>query len=410
MNSNKIEKAKKPAMVVLISIVVSIIVLIVGILGMKMLASMKTPPAEAKNGERPLRVEAMQVKQEDIPVFITGYGEVKTFNVVPIAPEVTGKIVKIHSRLEAGEIIPKGEILFKIDPRDYMTVCKTGRDRLRILKRSQELAKKEYERVRVLFEKNSVGTQAGVEAAEKAMLSASDLTNQIAQVLETAETNLERCEVRAPFNARVKSVSLEKGQYVTPGQNVVILADDSVLEIQVPLDSRDAREWLRFNGEKADGKTAWFASLEQVLCKIRWTENNNGQTWDGQLHRVVKFDQQTRTLTVAVRVYAETAVKKNPQSLPLVEGMFCSVKIPGRTLNNVFRLPRQAVSFENTVHLAVDNRLKTVPVKVARMEGENVYVYGGLIAGDMIVTTRLIDPLENALLEITNKSQKEKQS
>jgi len=68
------------------------------------------------------------------------------------------------------------------------------------------------------------------------------------------------------------------------------------------------------------------------------------------------------------------------------------------------------VSFENTVHLAVDNRLKTVPVKVARIEGENVYVYGGLIAGDMIVTTRLIDPLENALLEITNKSQKEKQS
>ncbi len=410
MNSNKIEKAKKPAMVVLISIVVSIIVLIVGVMGMKMLASMKTPPAEAKNGERPLRVETMQVKQEDIPVFITGYGEVKTFNVVPIAPEVTGKIVKIHSRLEAGEIIPKGEILFKIDPRNYMTVCKTGRNRLKILKRSQELAKKEYERVRVLFEKNSVGTQAGVEAAEKAMLSASDLTNQIAQVLETAETNLERCEVRAPFNARVKSVSLEKGQYVTPGQNVVILADDSVLEIQVPLDSRDAREWLRFIGEKTDGKTAWFAGLEQVLCKIRWTENNNGQTWDGQLHRVVKFDQQTRTLMVAVRVYAETATKKNPQSLPLVEGMFCSIKIPGRTLNSVFRLPRQAVSFEDTVHLAVDNRLKTVPVKVARMESENAYVYGGLIAGDMVVTTRLIDPLENALLEITNNSQKEKQS
>ena len=410
MNSNKIEKAKKPAMVVLISIVVSIIVLIVGVMGMKMLASMKTPPAEAKNGERPLRVEATQVKQEDIPVFITGYGEVKTFNVVPIAPEVTGKIVKIHSRLEAGEIISKGELLFKIDPRDYMTVRKTGRNRLKILKRSQELAKKEYERVRVLFEKNSVGTQAGVEAAEKAMLSASDLTSQIAQILETAETNLERCEVRAPFNARVKSVSLEKGQYVTPGQNVVILADDSVLEIQVPLDSRDSRKWLRFREDKTNGKVAWFSSLEQVPCQISWTENNNGQTWDGQLHRVVKFDQQTRTLTVAVRVYAETAVKKNPQSLPLVEGMFCSIKIPGRTLNNVFRLPRQAVSFENTVHLAVDNRLKTVPVKVARMEGENVYVHSGLIAGDMVVTTRLIDPLENTLLEITNNSQKEKQS
>jgi RND family efflux transporter MFP subunit len=410
MDSNRIEKVKKPSNFVLISIVVCIIVLIFGILGMTMLSSLKTPPVETDNSERPLRVEALQVEQEDVQVFITGYGEVKTLDVVPISPEVSGKIVKIHPRMEAGEIIPKGEILFKIDSRDYRTVRNSSRDRLKILKRNQELAKKEYERVRLLLEKNNIGSQAGVEAAERAMLSASDLTNQIAQVLETAETNLERCVVRAPFNARIKSVSLEKGQYVTPGQNVVTLADDSVLEIHVPLDSRDARSWLRFNGEKAIRKTAWFSSLELVPCKIRWTENNNGQTWDGQLHRVVKFDQQTRTLTVAVRVDAEDASKKNPQSLPLVEGMFCSVKILGKTIHNVFRVPRQAVSFENTVYIANDNRLKTVPIKVARVEGENAYVADGLNAGDMVIITRLIDPLENALLEIVNKSQKENQS
>jgi len=403
MEANKIKKSKKPVMVVLISVVISIIVLFIGVMGMAMLARLKAPPAEAKNGERPLRVEALQVEQKDIPVFITGHGEVKALNVVSIAPEVPGKIVKIHPRLEVGEIIPKGEVLFKIDPKDYMTIRKISRERLKILKRSHELAKKEYERVRVLFEINNVGTQAGVESAEKAMLSAADLTNQISQVLETAETNLERCEVRALFNARIKSVSLEKGQYVTPGQNIITLADDSVLEIRVPLDSRDARKWLRFNVEKTNRKTAWFASLEQVPCKIRWTENNSGQTWDGQLHRVVKFDQQTRTLTVALRVDAETELKKNPQFLPLVEGMFCSVKILGKTMHNVFRVPRQAVSFENTVYIVIGNRLKTVPVKVARMEGEYAYVADGLNAGDMVITTRLIDPLENVLLEITKK-------
>ena len=93
METNKIEKSKKPAMVVLISIVISIIVLFMGVMGMTMLAKLKTPPTEAKNGERPLRVEAMQVEQEDIPVFITGYGEVKALNVVSIAPEVPGKII-----------------------------------------------------------------------------------------------------------------------------------------------------------------------------------------------------------------------------------------------------------------------------------------------------------------------------
>ena len=410
MELNKIEKSKKPVKIVFTSIVISITVLLLGVMGMAMLASMKTPPAEAKNGERPLRVEAVQIEQEDVPVFITGYGEVKALNVVPIAPEVSGKIVKIHPRLEAGEMIPKGEILFEIDPRDYVTLYKTSRDRLKILNRSQELAKIDYERMQVLFERDNVVSQATVEKAEKAMLSAADLASQIAQVLEQAETDLARCKVRAPFNARIKSVSLEKGQYVTPGQNVVTLADDSVLEIQVPLDSRDARKWLRFNGEKTNGKTAWFSGLEQVSCKIRWTENNNGQTWNGRLHRVVEFDQQTRTLTVAVRVDAETATKKNLRSLPLVEGMFCSVEIPGRTLHKVFRLPRQAVSFENTVYTAVDNRLKTVPVEMVRIDGEYCYVAQGLNVGDTVVITRLIDPLENALLEITSKSKKENQS
>jgi RND family efflux transporter MFP subunit len=410
MELQKIEKSKKPVMVVFISVAVSVMVLFIGVMGMTMLADLKTPPAEAKNGERPLRVETLEVEEEDIPVSITSYGEVKALNVVPIAPEVPGKIVKIHPRLEIGEIIPKGEVLFKIDPKDYITIRKTSRERLKILKRSQELAKKEYERVRILFEKNSVVTQAGVEAAERAMLSAADLTNQISQVLETAENNLERCEVRAPFDARIKSVSLEKGQYVIPGQNVMTLANDAVLEIHVPIDSRDARKWLRFNREEKNRKIAWFPAIEQVECKISWTENNSGQTWDGRLHRVVKFDDQTRTLMVAIRVDAESTKKKNSPSFPLVEGMFCSVKIPGRTLHNVFRLPRQAVSFENTVFIAVGNRLKTMPVKVARVEGENTYVAGGLNTGDMVITTRLIDPLENALLEITNTSKKDSQT
>jgi RND family efflux transporter MFP subunit len=410
MESNAIKKSSKPVMSFLTSIIICILVLLVGAAGMVMLIRLKKPPAEAENGERSLRVEAMQIKKADIPVLITGYGEVKALTVVPIAPEVSGRIVDIHTRLKIGEIIPKGEVLFKIDPKDYLTVLKTNRKRLKILKRSHELAKKEYQRFLVLFKRDNVATLSGLEAAEKTMLAAADLENQIIQVLETTENNLERCEVRAPFNARIKSVSLEKGQYVSPGQNVVTLADDSVLEIQVPLDSRDARKWLRFNADETNSNTTWFSNLEQVPCKIRWTENNNGQTWDGRLHRIIKFDQQTRTLYVAVRFDAETAFKKSPRSLPLVDGMFCSVQIPGRTLQNVFRLPRQAVSFENTVHIAVKDRLKTVPVNVVRVDGENAYVAGGINTGDMVVTTRLIDPLENALLEITNRSQKDNKS
>jgi len=111
-----------------------------------------------------------------------------------------------------------------------------------------------------------------------------------------------------------------------------------------------------------------------------------------------------------VQVTATSAMGKGKQILPLVEGMFCTVDIPGWTMRDVYRLPRQAVSFENTVHITVKDRLKTVQVNVVRVDGENAYVAGGIKTGDMVVTTRLIDPLENTLLEITNRSQKENKS
>jgi multidrug efflux pump subunit AcrA (membrane-fusion protein) len=87
--------------------------------------------------------------------------------------------------------------------------------------------------------------------------------------------------------------------------------------------------------------------------------------------------------------------------LPLVEGMFCFVEIPGRTLDGVFRLPRWAVSFKNTVYASVNGRLATVPVEVARTEGEEAFVSEGLKSGDVVITNRLIDPLENSRLEVT---------
>ena len=111
------------------------------------------------------------------------------------------------------------------------------------------------------------------------------------------------------------------------------------------------------------------------------------------------YDQKTRTITVAVRILAEHAISDNG-ALPLVEGMFCAVEIPGKTLPSAFTVPRAAVSFQNTVFVAAEKRLKTVAVQVARVDGENAYITGGLNEGDSVIVTRLVDPLENSLLEV----------
>ncbi len=436
------KKTSKSKTLIFMRIVLCVIVLSVGVIGMNALAKLKVPPAEVKYKERPLKVKILKAEPEDVEVLIAGYGEVKALDIVTIAPEVSGKIVETHSRLEPGEIIPKGELLFKIDSRDYLagfneakatvsqwknTISRLKKEyeinkaRLKTLKRSSELAKAEFDRLRKLYLENKVGTQSGVDSAEKAYNAAVDQADQMAQAVEiypirikenqsslasarsklaTAETNLKRCKVTAPFDGRIKEVSLEAGQYVSPGQNVITLADDSVLEIHIPLDSRDARKWLRFNEDRHQEKTAWFGGLEQTPCKIRWTEDTDGHMWEGQLHRVVKFDQQTRTLTVAVRIEASKALSGN--TLPLVEGMFCSIEIPGKTMYDVVRLPRWAVNYQNMVYLYSDGRLKTVSVEVARVQGEETFIEKGLDQEDEVIITRLVDPLENALLEIIN--------
>ncbi len=437
------EKLSKADGRVLRRIVICSVVIAVGMIGMLALASLRKPPAEVERQERALRVAALRVEEEDVPVFITGYGEVKALDVVSIASEVSGKIVEIHPRLEVGENIHKDETLFKIDSRDYAAARDSARatvrqwengiarlkkqvaidrERLKTIERNRDLAMAEFERVRELFEKDSVGTRSGVDAAERAANNAADLARQIEQSVllhpirireaesslaaaeaakATAEANLERCEVRAPFDGRVKFVSLERGQYVVPGQRVLTLANDATLEIEVPLNSRDARRWLRFRRGGANGATAWFNDLEPVTSTIRWTEDREDHVWRGQLHRVVKFDQQTRTLTVAIRIEAQQALSEDTERLPLVEGMFCSVEIPGRTMRGVYRVPRWAVSFENTVYVSRENRLKTVPVEVERIQGEEAFVSAGLGPGDVVIVTRLIDPLENSLLEFS---------
>jgi RND family efflux transporter MFP subunit len=333
-------------------------------------------------------------------------------------------------------------VLFRIDPATYearvaqarasvaqaesalarlRTEYEDDRARLKTLERTRDLARAEYDRLRKLFEEDEVGTQSGVEQAEQAYNQARDTVDQLRRTLsvypiriDEAEAtlaaaraqldertiDLERTVVRAPFDARIKARSVEAGQFVNVAQQLLTLADDSVLEIPVELYSLDARRWLEFGAQHRNGEGAWFANLAQVPVKIRWTEDKDGHVWEGILHRVEEFNPDTRTLTVRVRVTEEQAMSDEGDMLPLVEGMYCTVEIPGRVVEDVIRLPHWAVSFEDTVYVVDEkNRLATRPVEVVRETEDSTLISAGVAPGELVVTTRLVDPLENTLLD-----------
>lgn len=423
---------------IIVRIVLVVVLIAFGFAAKEVLGSFRTAPRQAEVHESELQVEVVRVYPEDVAVAITGYGEVRALDVVDIAPQVPGQIVALHPRLEVGEVIPKGELLFRIDPRDFRSARVQAQAQVEQLKnaivrlkqqyeidqgrvdtyrRTRDLAREELERDEKLYE-DDVGTQSTVNLSEMSYHQANDAYVQIKQTvdlspirireaennltaamasLELAETSLERTEVHAPFDARVKKVQLEVGEYVMPGAAVLTLANDAILEISVSLDSRDARSWLQFRKDKKQASQQWFGALEPVRCRISWTEDVGDHYWMGTLARVERFEQTTRTVTVAVRVNREDTLSRG-NSLPLVEGMFCVVTIPGKTMRQVYRLPRWAVTFEGTVYLSEDGRLKRRQVEVVRNQGKDAFVASGLEPGELVVMTRLVNPLPNTLL------------
>lgn len=422
------------------SVAMGLFILLLGAGSMVLLMRFKAPPAHvsAEQEEKAVAVETLAVSLTSVPVSIAGFGEASSLREVTLAAEVPGTILSVHPDLNAGMALAAGAVLFEIDPRPFDAALEDARAqvaraeqaierlkgeqerdqaRLSALDRSLALTRKQHERAKSLMNEG-IGAPREVEQAEQTLVSAQqdrrdassavDLypirIREMAQELASAEArrelarlDRERCTVRAPFDLRVKTRHIDAGETVAAGSAAVTVADDSALEIVVALDSRDASLWLPFEeGAPRNGKS-WFAQVRNVPCEVTWTERPDAPPWQGRLHRVEAFDQNTRTLRVAVRVDADQP--ENTPDFPLVEGMFCQVNIPGTRLENVFALPQTAVTLEDNVYLVEERRLKTRAVTVARVQDGVAYVSEGLSPGEEVIVTRLVNPLDNTLLE-----------
>ncbi len=373
-------------------IALCLLILGAGFAGFIVLKKMKKPPLQVPETEQALPVHAVMVQARQMPVVVSGYGEIQSRSIVPLSAEVAGRITSVHENLQAGGVIAKGEVLCTINDQDYQLEFATSKTRLASLKRDLELARKEFARVSALYSKNKVGTLSSVEKAEQAVNNFTGQLSQVRQAMELAKLRLARCTIRAPFTGRITEINVEQDEYVSPGRKLLTIVDDADLEVEVSLDSREAVNWLRFKPRLNKG--SWFGLPEETLCSISWTEKSEVQG-NGSLDRVVRFDPQTRTLVVAVQLAPEKG-----SSVPLVQGMFCRVDINGRPIDDVFVLPRQAVTFEGTVYVVQEGRLHTRKVEIVRAQNDKVFISGGLQEGETVIITRLDNPLENTLVRI----------
>ncbi len=328
-------------------------------------------------------VNVTKVKTRPQVVVIRGEGTVRPLREIQLVPQVNGKVVFVSRSMVDGGEFQKGDVLLRIDPVDYQLAVTLAQARVKDseskLKVAEEEAAVSREEWRLLYEADPKNKQIPALVAKEPQLAAAKAKLAADQAdLQKAKLNLERTEIKAPFDGRVDEENVDIGQYVVTGQALATLFSTNQAEIVVPFEDEDLY-WFHVPGFTPGDERG---SVVSVSTRIAGRES----FWPGRVVRAEgKLDERTRMINVVIRVDKPYETKP-----PLAAGLFVTVDIEGRTLENAVMLPRAALRENNVVWVVDQNgQLTFRKVSIARLTPDAVLLQGGLKDGEMVVITSL---------------------
>jgi len=368
-------------------LVLPLVVLVVGIAGMRVLLHARKPPVRAVAPHPGPLVEVVTVHAADHRVTVHATGTIEPARAVSITPEVTGRVVEVAPNLVAGGLFREGELLFAIEATDYRLAVEQAKAQLakvRVeLTTTEGRAKVARNEWRSLHPNGEEAPPLVVYAPQLASAKAAVAAAE-ASVAE-AELNLARTRISAPFNGRIRSEEVEIGQVVRPGSPVAQVAGTDRVEVVVPLGD-EALAALTI--PHADGSATDHGSAATVAV----SSTNHGDPWLGRVIRSLgEVDPTSRMGRVVVAVDDPYQLRRrDPRRADLEVGRFVEIALTGATLTGVVEIPRRALGPGSRVEVVgEDDRLTLRTVSVAWREGESLFVDHGLADGDRLLLTRL---------------------
>jgi len=264
---------------------------------------------------------------------------------------------------EAGTPVASGQLLVRLDAtgvRDQYLSAKTARD---AAETSAELAHSDLTRDQRLMDAGALA-QRQLEATRRAALQADAALADSRARYATAELNLRRTEIRAPFAGIVATRSARVGDIVQMGTPIATVIDPKSLrlEAQVPVDQISA---LKI------GTTVLFT-----------VSGYEGRQFHGLVSRVSPaVDPATRQVPIVVRLPNNEGT--------LVSGLFVNGRVATQSRAGV-TVPTLAVDqrgLRPAVYRIKGGQLEKVEVELGFEDAvtERFEVRSGLAAGDTLV-------------------------
>ena len=377
-------------------VIAPILVLAAGILGAFILDSTKSEPEQVSPEVIIPGVQVMKVSTENRRLTVKAEGTVAPKTASQLTSEVSGRVIWVSSALTNGGFFSIGEILLKIDPREYELAVIRARSgvaqaKLKLASERQEaaLAKQEWENLGegtptalVLRKPQIADAEASLAAAEAA--------------LQQAEYDLERTFVKAAYDGRVRSEQVDLGQFVSRGSFLASLYSVDFAEVRLPI-ADDELAYLNLPLAYR-GKTPSKPGPRVILQS---EFGGKYHKWRGRIVRTEgEIDPQTRMVHAIAQVKDPYGQGNNQNRPPLAVGMFVEAEIQGKWVKDIVVLPRTVLRGDQVMIINEDSRLQFRKIEILRLEENEVLVLSGLENGDQVCLSAIEIPVNGMKVRV----------
>ncbi|WP_432472435.1 efflux RND transporter periplasmic adaptor subunit [Amphritea sp. HPY] len=424
------------------------VVVALAILVVVMMVRNKAPVEHQSTGLEPKQVDVIEVVSQKIHPTTTAYGSVEHAVALQNRAEVSGKISYMHPGLKQGGSISAGTLVLRIDPEDVQVSLKqseadlksnlsslqqldeeekTSRRSLRLARDNLNVGRNELQRIEDLWNKRLVARSV-LDAEKQNLLqleqNVSDLQGQLntfvsrrasaqaqieraSQQVRSQQTSLGRTELYMPFDARIGTVPVERGEYVSVGTALFEALTTDRVEITAQLPIQQMAKLV----SGAQLSTAKIGEVMQQLglkARVSLVGGQEQAAWQAEVVRFSEaIDPVRRTLGIVVAVdnpYEKIIPGKRP---PLIKGMYTAVDLYAPAIDALV-IPRKAIHEGRVYLVGADQKLEIRAVEVLFTQGDFALISEGLSEGDKVIVNDLIPVIQGMpLAPVTDQGYQE---
>ena len=333
------------------------------------------------------QVKGMKVIQRNTPLASEYAGHLVGIEEVKVQSKVSGNVVEKF--FKGGDYVNAGDLLFKIDSRQYETQVLQAQASLAETEVNLQNAIRDLQRDEDLLKEAAIAEQTVTtqRATVRAYEAAADAKRA---AIRLAQENLDDTEIYAPISGKLGLDDVAVGTFAAQGTTTLVtIGSTDPIFAQFSISEAEYLKFLTVQSMQTDNNPL------QVTITLT----------DGKEYplsgRIVETDREMANNTGSLIM---KAVFPNPSGA-LIPGMFARVRLTGETIPNAILVPQRSVqqllgkSFVMVV--GKDNKSEARDVELAQQVGSYYVVTKGITAKDTIIVEGLMNLREGVDLAVT---------